>query len=308
MGLILFTIYVNDLSHALSDCQVIQYADDTQFIHTGDINDIQGLMSRGEECIAKAKLYFNKNGLMLNAKKTQCMFVGTRGLLSRIPSDVHMLVDGNPIFPSNSIKNLGIHFDNHMKFDTHIKELSRKVYGLIMYVNRIKHNFSKSSRISVIQSLILSQITYGICIWGTANLTQIGRVQKLQNFAAKVALGGAAKHDHVTPYLKELGWLKVKEKYYFELGVVIYNVTNKRIPHWLLTLPRVSDVNERIVNTRQQQQLYVPKYNTCLGEKSLTVAGPSLWNSLPTDVKDKNSLSSFKCSFKTYLRRQQFQM
>lgn len=121
-------------------------------------------MSRGEDCIAQAKLYFNKNGLMLNAKKTQCMFVGTRGLLCQIPFDVHMLVDGNKIFPSNSIKNLGIHFDNYMKFDIHIKELSRKVYGLIMYVNRIKHNFSKSSRTSVIQSLILSQITYGICI------------------------------------------------------------------------------------------------------------------------------------------------
>ena len=146
----------------------------------------------------------------------------------------------------------------------------------------------------MIQSLILSQITYGICIWGTAISTQIGRVQKLQNIAAKAALGGAAKHDHVTPYLKELGWLKVKQKYYFELGVVLYNVINKRIPHWLLTLPRVSDVNERVVNTRQQQQLYVPKCNTCLGKKSPTVAGPSLWNSLPTDVGDANSLSSFK--------------
>ena len=107
LGPILFTIYVNDLSHAFSDCQIIQYADDTQCIHTGDINDIRGLMSRDEECMAKAKLYFNKYDLMLNAKNTQCMFVRTRGLLSRILSDVHMLVDGNPIFPSNSIKKLG---------------------------------------------------------------------------------------------------------------------------------------------------------------------------------------------------------
>ncbi len=122
-----------------------------------------------------------------------------------------------------------------------------------MYINRIKHNFNKSSRISVIRSLILSQITYGICMWGTANATQISRVQKIQNFAAKVALGGAAKHDHVTPYLKELGWLKVKQKYYFELGVAVYNIINQRVPHWLLSLPRVSDVNEHTVNTRQQQ-------------------------------------------------------
>ena len=236
------------------------------------------------------------------------MFVGTRRLLAQIPIDIHMLVDGNPLSPSSSIRNLGIHFDTHMKFDKHVKELSRKVYGLIMYVNRMKNNFSKSSRICVIQSLILSQLNYGISIWGTASSTQINNIQKLQNFAAKVALGGAAKHDHVTPYLKELGWLKVKQKFYFELGVLVYNIMNKRVPHWLLTLPRMGDVNEHIVNTRQQQQLYVPRYHTCLGEKSLTVVGPSLWNILPTHLRDANSLSSFKRCLKAHLRHQQFQI
>ena len=32
-------------------------------------------------------------------------------------------------------------------------------------------------------------------IWGSTNITQIERVQKIQNFAAKVALGIAAKSD-----------------------------------------------------------------------------------------------------------------
>ena len=42
---------------------------DMQFIHTDDINDIQGLRLREEESIKKAQLYSNKNGLMLNAKR-----------------------------------------------------------------------------------------------------------------------------------------------------------------------------------------------------------------------------------------------
>lgn len=44
----------------------------TQFIHTGDV---KALMHRGEKYIAKAKLYFNMNSLLLNANKTQYMFV-----------------------------------------------------------------------------------------------------------------------------------------------------------------------------------------------------------------------------------------
>ena len=49
-------------------------------------------------------------------------------------------------------------------------------------------------------------------ICGSANKTHMQQIQKLQNFAAKVALGGGAKRDHVTPFLRELGWLKVNKK------------------------------------------------------------------------------------------------
>ncbi len=76
LGAILFTIYVNDLSHAFSECQVIQYADDTQYIHTGDMNDIGCLMSKGEDCISKAGLYYNKNGLLLNVKRPNVCLSG----------------------------------------------------------------------------------------------------------------------------------------------------------------------------------------------------------------------------------------
>ena len=37
---ILFTIYVNDLHSHLQDCQVLQYADDTQFLHAECLNDL----------------------------------------------------------------------------------------------------------------------------------------------------------------------------------------------------------------------------------------------------------------------------
>ncbi len=66
---ILFLMHVNDLSQYAPDCLVIQYADDTEFIHTGHTKRIQDLIHRGEETLLKAKRYFQLNGLMLNTKK-----------------------------------------------------------------------------------------------------------------------------------------------------------------------------------------------------------------------------------------------
>ena len=66
----------------------------------------------------------------------------------------------------------------------------------------------------MIEPLFLIIMNYDINIWGTINATQIQRRQR-QNFSTKVPLGGAAKYDHVTPYLKELEWLKISQKHYF---------------------------------------------------------------------------------------------
>lgn len=76
------------------------------------------------------------------------------------------------------------------------------------------------------------------------------QIQKLQNFVAKVTLSGAAKHEHATPFLRELEWLKIKEKYIFEQGLMMYNVTrssNNATYH----MPAVSEIS--IINTMQQQ-------------------------------------------------------
>ncbi len=99
-----------------------------------------------------------------------------------------------------------------------------------MYINRLRDNFN-NTRISAIQPLVLSIIDYDINIWGSTDATQTQGVQRLQNFSVKVTLGGAAKHEHVTPYLKELGRLKINQKYYFELEVTVYRMINERLPN-----------------------------------------------------------------------------
>lgn len=78
---ILFLIYVSDFSQFIPDCYVLQYADDTQLILTGTIDKFTELILRGENTLALAVNYFEGNGLMLNTKKTQYMFVGSRNCL-----------------------------------------------------------------------------------------------------------------------------------------------------------------------------------------------------------------------------------
>ncbi len=81
-----------------------------------------------------------------------------------------------------------------------------------MYINRIKDLFSSDTRTMVVQTLVLGLINYGMAVWATTNKTLLMKVQKVQNFVTKVAVGGRHISDHASPILKDLGWLNIHKK------------------------------------------------------------------------------------------------
>ncbi len=188
----------------ISDCILVQYADDTQILHQGHLGKLNEIINQTEVTLKKIKTYFSKNGLMINETKTQCIFIGSRQLCSRIPEDVVITFNGTNISPSTHVKNLGLYMDRYMSFETHVNEISKKVMGMLIYINRISSYLDKKSRIVVVQSLVLSHINYCLSIWGTTTSSLINKVQKLQNFAARVAVGGIKKFDHVSLPIRSL--------------------------------------------------------------------------------------------------------
>ncbi len=145
LGPILFSIFVNDMSDHINDCILVQYADDTQFIHSDNINNIDQLITRAKVTLSNAKTYFLKSGLLLNSNKTQFIFIGTRQLLSNIPDDMTINFDGSNINISKHVKILGVTFDRFMTFNTYIHHLNKKVIGVIMFLNRVKDIFDKDT-------------------------------------------------------------------------------------------------------------------------------------------------------------------
>ena len=167
-----------------------------------------------------------------------------------------------------------------------------------MYLNRIKNKLTPDMRSSVVQSLAMSHINYCIKIWGTAGITQIKRMQKLQNFAAKIVNAKARKYDRATPIIKDLKWLKVKESFCFDICTFIYKILKGHLPRRLLSLATVREVS--LARTRQQHNLVIPRSSTVAGERNLAVRGPKLWNDIPQIIKSSSSLYTFKKELKSY--------
>ena len=299
LGPILFNIYVNDLQNYLSDCFIVQYADDTQIVIDGYINNLEDMVRRAEEVLHRAKMYFQLNGLLLNESKTQCIFLGSRQYISEIGDNIHITFNETVIKPMESVKNLGVHFDRYMTFEKHIDELSRKVMGTLIYLNRLKNLFEPETRLIVVQSLALSIINYCFIIWGSTSNVLMQKVQRLQNFAARVAIGTVRKYEHISPFLFELGWLKLKEKFTFDVCIFVFKVLRNLLPNWLYDFSTVNSVTGII--TRQANHLVARRANTNIGSREMNTRGPQLWNSLPAFLKDEQSLITFKNKLRRYL-------
>ncbi len=152
--------------------------------------------------------------------------MGNKQLLSRIPDDIVINFDDTSISPTHTVENLGLYMESYMLFDNHVNEITKKVIGTLAHISRVSGQFDKCSRVTVVQALVLSVINHCIKIWGTTNNYQTQRVQKLQNFAARVAVGGLRKHDHVSPAFEKLKWLRIEQKHQFDTQFQVFMSVN----------------------------------------------------------------------------------
>ncbi len=98
------TIFIIDLAEEIHGCEMIHYADDTQFLYTGTEDALSHLLTATQTTLSSAKAYFNKNGLLINENKTRCIFIGSRALVKRIPNNITINFGNTHITPSKHIK------------------------------------------------------------------------------------------------------------------------------------------------------------------------------------------------------------
>ena len=133
------------------------------------------------------------------------------------------------------------------------------------------------------------------------------RLQGVLNAAARLIVR-KKKYDSITSTLRErdvLHWLPVRQRVDYKLGVLMFNCRHNLAPGYLTTMCHaVSEIPGRHnLRSVARQDLMVPPTRTVrYGPRSFAVAGPSMWNSLPTSLRNQQlSVASFRRHLKTEL-------
>ena len=109
------------------------------------------------------------------------------------------------------------------------------------------------------------------------------KLQPVQNAAARVVTG-TRKFDHITPVLRQLHWLLVRQRITFKLAMITFKCLCGLAPSYLADVctPVSSVVGWWQLRSADSGTLVVPRTRTTIGRRDFAVSGPATWNSLPS--------------------------
>jgi hypothetical protein len=94
--------------------------------------------------------------------------------------DFRLPLLGKELIPVPSAKDLGLLFDLHLSFGSHVIKTTSSCMSSLGQINRVKHALSRDLLITVIQSLVFSKMYYCSTVWSNTTASNICKLQAVQ--------------------------------------------------------------------------------------------------------------------------------
>ena len=163
---------------------------------------------------------------------------------------------GKEIVPTDFAKDLGVILDSCLTYNNHIASTVSSCMARLGQINRVKHAFDTTTLTIMINALVFSKLYYCCNVWSNTSEHNLNRIQGVQNFAARI-VSGSGKYDHISPILKDLRWLPVRQQLYFRHAIMAFKFMTGCAPDSLFSkYVQRTTITKR--TTRNIQMLNIP--------------------------------------------------
>ena len=180
LGPLLFLLYINDLHFAIKNSKVFHFADDTNLLN------ISNSPKKNQKSVnADLKILYKwllANKISLNCDKTEVIFFHKPG--ERAP-DLKIKMNGHRIYPSKSIKYLGMYLDETLNGAFHSKILSTKLKRANGMLCKARHYISSDELRTLYYAIFSSHLIYACQIWRQLTNSFNKKIFKLQDRALR---------------------------------------------------------------------------------------------------------------------------
>ena len=268
------------------------YADDaTQYVSGSSLKCVEEKLNTEIKPIVE---WSDMNKMVLNKKKTKAMVVASSRKLLNLPKELSINIHSSTLSSVTTEKLLGVHIDSSLSWNMHVDSLCKKISQRLGIFRRIRHHLTFKARLAFCQCLILSLMDYCCVVWGNTSQQNLDRIHRLQKKTARLILNQDYKAPSL-PLFLQLGWLPFHERVKFLRGVTVYKALNNLTPTYITNLIKPFNSVHKL-NTRgaDQKIVKIPMVTTNAGMRTFAFIGAKEWNSLPKDIRNASSISSFK--------------
>ena len=150
---------------------------------------------------------------------------------------------------------------------------------------------------------MLPKLDYCNSLFYGSPMYMLERLQKVQNSAARLIFK-CRKQNHISPLLMSLHWLPINSHIEYKLSVICHSFFLGLSPTYLSDRPLAYTPKRNLRSSSDNRILCIPKLQTkTFGHCSFSFAAPTIWNSLPSDLRHTDSIQKFKLALKTHLLR-----
>ena len=286
LGPILFLIFINDICQHIGTGTCNLYADDAVLFCQE--NNLAALNTSLQNGVSNISDWYRKNQLALNSMKCEVMLIQSKKCTLSDLLDIK--IDNIRLNQVNCATYLGLKITSDLKWNDYVEMLCKKISVKIAQMRSLS---------GVLPTFVLKQfyiscvqpcIDYAISVWGNTSQQNINKIQRMQNYAARIVTNNYDYINHRGVNLvKQLNWMNVKQRCIYFSSILMYKCLNSLAPDYLcdefILQSSFNDHSSRSVNN-----VFIPHGN----HKSFSVHCAILWNNLPNSCKAATSLYSFK--------------
>ena len=266
------------------------YADDTQlylaFSPNKEVDTIA--IEAMRNCIKELRVWMARHRLMLNEDKTDFLLIGTRQQLLKV-NFTRITLGSEVIECKPSVRNLGSWFDSQLNMSVHISKLCAAAFYHLHNISRIRRFLSFDSTKALVHALITSRVDYYNSLLYGLPATQLNKIQRVLNAAARLVCR-SPRYCHITQLMYNLHWLPVNlricSKVLSFVFKAIHGIAPSYISDLILENPN-SSYNLRLSSAGILLAFLYWKTKRTLGDRSFSVAAPTLWNKLPHNQREQ---------------------
>ena len=125
-------------------------------------------------------------------------------------AQVPLLVDGTPINPVQSVRDLGMFIDADLVMRTNVQKTVCRCFTVLRQLHSIRHSVPATTFQTLIVSLVLSRLDYGNAVLARLPAYLFRCLQSMMNAATRL-IYGLRHSDHISDALISLHWIRAQE-------------------------------------------------------------------------------------------------